>query len=440
MSLPSRYAPEGLSAQSQKKIITVGKPRESKPIQYVIRRIENRIDDASNSSEDIEMIPMDDASEVSVISNYVTERRAKNDLPDLLESALAQLQSKSQAVQRIEDAKAYLVIDTNFILSHLNIVNGLKEIASNYNYQLVIPTTVISELDGLKNSERIPSSEVTGTDSISGKSVGMLARWANDWIYSSLADSNTIVRGQKVGEKIDFKTTKDDSILDCCLYLQNHHLKSVVVLMSNDKNFCLKALSNDILTVSYRPKMSAPLIAEMVQRELLVRFKPEVQHDVELMEEESIEDVGVSHQQEQIDYKQVGQPAQLSTAFSQKASLIHSEVEKLLIFAVKKCMKSNYGDDLDLVRNYDSDQITSIQQCSQLIGRFWQTVFSTYLRRYIKKDDITSGCFDNVPTDTEQFNTFLGHWELILKVLYAEEMDTGQNKSLAILIERWHNL
>lgn len=147
MSLPSRYAPEGLSTQNQKQVITVGKPRKSKPIEYVVRSIESRIDDAKNSSKDIEMIQMDDASEVNVISNYVSERRAKDDFPYPLELSLKHYEN-SRTEQQADDTKAFLVIDTNFILSHLNIVNGLKEIAGSYNYQIIIPTTVILELEG----------------------------------------------------------------------------------------------------------------------------------------------------------------------------------------------------------------------------------------------------------------------------------------------------
>ena len=183
---------------------------------------------------------------------------------------------------------SYLVVDTNFILSHLNIVNGLQDVANNYGLQIIIPITVMKELDGLKNSSRIANE--ASSERISNQSVGHLARWANDWIYSALAKNSSVVRGQKLRQRLDKSTTKDDAILDCCLYFKENYQKSLVVLLSNDKNFCLKALSNDILTVSYRKDMNVDIIANTIYTENLRRFgklesdpialaQPSIQHE-----------------------------------------------------------------------------------------------------------------------------------------------------------------
>ena len=88
MSLPSKYAPEGLSSSDQKRIITVGHNRPRMPINYAIKTIEDRIDEAVKHSpfhniedkdkpyeDDIEMIPMDDYNEVEIISDFVKASR-----------------------------------------------------------------------------------------------------------------------------------------------------------------------------------------------------------------------------------------------------------------------------------------------------------------------------------------------------------------------------
>lgn len=82
MSLPSRYAPEGLSVRDQKRTLTVGNTKCNRPIQYIIRDLEQRIENAYDTSgEDIEMIPVDNSEEVNLITHYIREKRTNNDFP-----------------------------------------------------------------------------------------------------------------------------------------------------------------------------------------------------------------------------------------------------------------------------------------------------------------------------------------------------------------------
>lgn len=412
MALPSKYAPQGLTAEQQRQTITSGKPFSRKPTNYVLRAIEDRVESAHQNNEDIEMVPMDDETEVGVISDYVATRRLNNELP----AVLSGFQDCVGALAA--DPKGFLVVDTNFILSHLNILDDLKTMAAQYRLQIVVPMTTMLELDGLKRSQREASPPLAGSrDALLGTSVGHLARWANDWIYSALAQSDASVRGQRVSECLDRTLTQDDAILDCCLYLQQQHPKSVVVLLSNDKNFCLKALSNDVLTVSYRPGMSAQKIAEMVFAEMKGRFGA--------VEDSKLEDTAMEE-------------AEPPPPAADKFSLVYRETEALLVHVVKRCMRQNYGDDLDLVRGYNEAEVATLPQCAQLIDRFWVTVFSGYfMQRRLRVDRTQFRELDSVPQDSVQLQSFLHHWTLVLRILYDAEMDDGQRAALAVLTKRW---
>jgi hypothetical protein len=411
MALPSKYAPQGLSAEQQRQTITSGKPFSRKPTNYVFRAIEDRVESAHQNNEDIEMVPMDDETEVGVISDYVATRRLNNELP----AALSRFQDSVGALEA--DPKGFLVVDTNFILSHLNILDELKTMAAQYRLQIVVPMTTMLELDGLKRSQREASPPLAGgRDTLLGTSVGHLARWANDWIYSALAQCDASVRGQRVSERLDRTLTQDDAILDCCLYLQQQHPKSVVVLLSNDKNFCLKALSNDVLTVSYRPGMSAQNIAQMVFAEMKSRFGA--------AEDMKVEDTAMEETE--------------APPVADKYSLVYRETEALLVHVVKRCMRQNYGDDLDLVRGYNEAEVATLPQCAQLIDRFWVTVFSGYfMQRRLRVDRTQFRELDSVPQDLAQLHAFLHHWTLVLRILYDAEMDEDQRTALAVLTKRW---
>lgn len=447
MSLPSKYAPEGLSTSDQKRTITVGRNRPKKPINYAIKTIEDRIDEAVKHSpynienkdrpyeDDIEMVPMDDYNEVEIISDFVKTSRNNNDI--LVDDSM-DIVSETETNNILNDLGnvSYLVVDTNFILSHLNVVNGLQEVADDYRLQIIIPITVMKELDGLKNSNRIANEE--SSDKISNQSVGHLARWANDWIYSALAKNSPVVRGQKLRQRLDKSNTKDDAILDCCLYFKENYQTSLVVLLSNDKNFCLKALSNDILTVSYRKHMDVDIIAKTIYTENLRRFGK--------LESDPIE---IAQPDNRIPYEMLEPKAlQLegNTSFDQTSRKIFQEVQTLTLSVTHHCMENNYGEDIDLIRNYDRNTVTSLKHCSEVIIRFWLPVFSNYFKGsrtkpFVEVEEgkkvIKQPILVDIPLEKKQLNEFIELWSDILSRLYLAEMNEQQNDALELLIKRW---
>ncbi|KAJ3205622.1 hypothetical protein HDU67_008731, partial [Dinochytrium kinnereticum] len=91
---------------------------------------------------------------------------------------------------------AVIVVDTNYLISHLKFVSQLVHALSPAT-PLMIPTVVIRELDGLK-SRRSQTSNGVG----SSATLGEQARKAIDFLYRALLQKNPSLRGQKLEDRI----------------------------------------------------------------------------------------------------------------------------------------------------------------------------------------------------------------------------------------------
>lgn len=232
---------------------------------------------------------------VSSISNVIRKQRDSDLLDDYASSPDESSphengHRKSRLVPELpmlQNANAALVVDTNFMLTHLDIVEELKELAEQYNQVIVIPWIVVQELDGLKSSTRknyhrsssaSSSNSSSGEDTITTETIGFLARKATAWIYQVFAQRDSRVVGQKLTQRIDKNLRGDDSILDCCLYFQEEYLLLTIIL-SNDRNMCNKSLVHNIKTVTFTKSLTAKQISEMVQAEV-----PEWQHQINIQQ------------------------------------------------------------------------------------------------------------------------------------------------------------
>lgn len=180
-------------------------------------------------------------------------------------------------------ARGSLVVDTNFLISHLDFVEQLAGLLAHIRttttataasqLTIVIPWTVLQELDNLKTNPR------------KSKSVQNQARRASGWIFETLAANNSsfsahddssssdpIVVGQKLTESITAGLEADDAILDCCNYL--HEMKGrLTVILTNDRNLCNKALVHDIRTISHQGQLTVEAVFEVVMTELSQRWE-----------------------------------------------------------------------------------------------------------------------------------------------------------------------
>lgn len=413
MSLPSRYAPGGIHSGQENMPITVGK-YQKKPIDFTIKTIEDKVERAvsqSSHDEDIEMVPMDNFNEVTVISDYVTNSRTS----EIIDYEPMMVDGDQGPDMLIEPNVSYLILDTNFVLSHLKLLNDIKRTALKYLLRIIIPLAVMQELDGLKSSSKRVDEAHDST--VSNKTIGHLARWANDWIFNELSNVNSIVKGQKHKQRLDRTATKDNSILDCCLYFKENYTQNLVVLLSNDKNLCLKALANEVLTVSFKEGMTSDLISQTISNE-------------------SIRLYGGSNSIKINTPTQSRSTQSRTQTIEEKAQTIYNEVTTLTKSAIHHVMVHIYDDDLELIQNYVPEEIIDLEDCSRTINQFWLSAFSEYLQRINFKE----GFITDVPSTLPTLKAFVNEWSKLLEIIYDKLLDERQNEALSRLIQRWESM
>lgn len=489
--LPSIYSSHGLSDSDRKRVLTTGTPRNYN--KYIgALKIESRVDDAvagqkneertspniENLDEDgdIPMLGMDDEEEIQMVADYVIDKRTTDTIIDEsshIPDIESYIDERELTPEERPNKDTIMVVDTNFIISHLNVLDDLVKLSKKYHHKIIIPSTVMRELDGLKLSKK------KSEDTINGSTIGHLARWANDWIYRKFAVSDSGVRGQRVREHLDPNTANDDAILDCCLYFQQKN-DALVILLSNDKNLCMKALTNDVLTVSYRKNMSAELIAKMsfventsgspIKREAFLHKEPEIHNynynkvdnedDDQMIEDDytqrpqspqlqqvhNQEHIQRKHLQEEHTQQEASRPnnAYLITIdnFDDAAELIHKEVQTLVLNAIDYCMYAEYEEDLDLI-GYEKSKVTTLRDSSNTLIHYWMSVFTEYFRTSHFKPFPTRGKkfpqFTNIPISETELQRFVDYWSNVLRALYVKR-DDSQNSSLEKIIERWKHI
>ncbi|XP_041064658.1 transcriptional protein SWT1 isoform X2 [Carcharodon carcharias] len=136
-----------------------------------------------------------------------------------------------------------LVLDTNIFISHLNFIMNLKDHGvSGVSFPIiVIPWVVLQELDSLKNGK------------LSG-GVNRKAIPAVQFIYSCFKSRHPHVWGQSMQQAAQKfcglrKENNDDRVLQCCLQYQQLYPCAQVLLCSDDKNLCSKALVSGVKAV-----------------------------------------------------------------------------------------------------------------------------------------------------------------------------------------------
>ncbi|KAL8293558.1 hypothetical protein RQP46_000259 [Phenoliferia psychrophenolica] len=160
-----------------------------------------------------------------------------------------------------------VVLDTNILLGYLPhlraLVGSLAEAAGSGArpaLEFCVPHVVVQELDGLKSSARMTKRSLLAQDAASGPSsreasIGSLSRAASNWLLDVLPTPGTpgrttFVRGQRQHESLlprvngrrNAGGSNDDEILDVARYFRQELGRDVrVVLLSDDKNLCLKS-------------------------------------------------------------------------------------------------------------------------------------------------------------------------------------------------------
>jgi len=193
-----------------------------------------------------EEMEIDNAVEMSrEIMREIREIREENIV------AKPQVVTESEAAEFPEYTDPlYIVVDTNILLGHLKFVAELKDypIPGVGAPILLIPWMVLQELDSLKDAVNRRHTQVND-DGVEEKSekLNILARQAIKFISNCLKVDHPRVKGESVieaGTPITGFTeeSNDDSIIHCCLGLKSRAAHSHIVMLSNDRNLCNKAI------------------------------------------------------------------------------------------------------------------------------------------------------------------------------------------------------
>ncbi|KAL8178137.1 UNVERIFIED_CONTAM: hypothetical protein K2H54_030865 [Gekko kuhli] len=142
--------------------------------------------------------------------------------------------------RNLSDMNTLIVIDTNILISHLELIKSLKntDIPGIGKFGLVIPWVVLQELDNLKKGRILAN-------------VAQKAIPAVHFIHMCLKDQDSKLWGQSVqlasqqtyGVSIE---NNDDRVLQCCLQYQKLFPQAEVVLLTDDKNLCNKAIVSEV--------------------------------------------------------------------------------------------------------------------------------------------------------------------------------------------------
>ncbi|XP_032047785.1 transcriptional protein SWT1 isoform X1 [Aythya fuligula] len=133
-----------------------------------------------------------------------------------------------------------VVIDTNIMISHLEFVKSLKseDIPGVGRLALIIPWVVLQELDNLKKGKMLQH--------VRDKAIP-----AVQFIYMCLKKQDPKLWGQSM-QLASQKTyglsdeNNDDRVLQCCLQYQSLFPQAVVILCTDDKNLCNKAIVSEV--------------------------------------------------------------------------------------------------------------------------------------------------------------------------------------------------
>ncbi|KGL76384.1 Transcriptional protein SWT1 [Tinamus guttatus] len=144
------------------------------------------------------------------------------------------------AASSVSGLNILVVIDTNIMISHLDFVRSLKSetIPGVGRLALIIPWVVLQELDNLKKGKMLQH--------VRDKAIP-----AVHFIYMCLKNQDSKLWGQSMqlaSQKIYGLSDEnnDDRVLQCCLQYQNLFPQAVVILCTDDKNLCSKAIVSEV--------------------------------------------------------------------------------------------------------------------------------------------------------------------------------------------------
>ncbi|XP_047674070.1 transcriptional protein SWT1 isoform X2 [Tachysurus fulvidraco] len=273
-------------------------------------------------------------------------------------TALGQKQQQQQDL--------FIVLDTNILLSHLDFVRRIRShgLGALGFPTLLVPWVVLQELDSLKSGKL-------------SKNVENKARPAVDYIYTSLKNQEPRLWGQSMQQMSQAScglesVNNDDRVLQCCLQYKALYPDGAIMLCSNDKNLCSKALLSGVKALSKADlQQQAEVNPEHVhhhydQTPAYPHAAPITQHQEEKAQR-SREEVKASRTKEP------------DRELSECVSVLESSLQKALSAILEEEMKAAFGDLwLEIVYVKPPWSLDALLQCFR---KHWIAVFGVIIRR-----------------------------------------------------------
>uniref|UniRef100_A0A671PEJ6 Transcriptional protein SWT1 n=1 Tax=Sinocyclocheilus anshuiensis TaxID=1608454 RepID=A0A671PEJ6_9TELE len=254
-----------------------------------------------------------------------------------------------------------IVLDTNVLLSHLEFVKKIRShgLGGLGFPTLLIPWVVLQELDYLKSGKL--SSKVEDK-----------ARPAVHYIYSCLKNQEPRLVGQSMQQASQAVggpgvVNNDDRVLECCLQYQALYPEGALVLCTNDKNLCSKALLSGVKALS-----KADLVQEVEgTRSTLLNYihaQPAVPPPARLVEKE-----------EEGSQKNRRSDAAEERQLSECVSLLESCLQGALSEVLEEEMKAAYGELwTEIVYVKPTWNLEGLLKCFK---KHWIAVFGSIIKR-----------------------------------------------------------
>jgi len=258
----------------------------------------------------------------------------------------------------------HVVVDTN-VLMDIEIFDRLAD-TNQWNIVFCIPWIVLGELDKLKQGSK--SADQGGED----ESKSMRARMAIKYLEESFQSEKKSFLGQSLLQFKEavkkygvpgIKSTNDDLIIHCSLQKKHMDQSKPLLLLSNDKNLCLKAAACDVRAFTLakllqdRDKILSGLVDETSRR------APEAAAGAE------------SHQQ-QLKLDSPHHPRTNLRGLDKDAIEIDSSLDKVLglleqsipIF-IEKRFRESFGSEWEAMVSIAPPW--SLQDCFKLLRQHW---------------------------------------------------------------------
>ncbi|XP_053542956.1 transcriptional protein SWT1 isoform X3 [Ictalurus punctatus] len=297
-------------------------------------------------------------------------------------------ESATIALSQKQQQDLLIVLDTNVLLSHLDFVKRIRShgLGALGFPTLLVPWVVLQELDLLKSGKL-------------SKNVESKARPAVDYIYTSLKNQEPRLWGQSMQQECQaacrlIAMNNDDLVLQCCLQYKTLYPGGTIMLCTNDKNLCSKALLSGVKALSKADLQEQAEVnpehfhQHYSQTSAYPQAVPVKQHQEAEKPQRSCEEVQASRKKE------------TERELSECVSVLESSLQSALSAILEEEMKAAFGELwLEIVYVKPPWSLDALLQCFR---KHWIAVFGVIIRRSLISCVETLSSFVRTDVSVEQ--------------------------------------